>query len=474
MMNELHFEKRLQHEGGPESLKSIEDAVALVQSGDRIYIPGNGSTAAPLDAALAHHLKTGANGTIKDVKIIQLLGGKSSIVLAQPDMVDHAQLITSFAGAALRKLVNAGFVGYMPMHLRHWANSFYKEDRAPDIAFVQCAPAQDGAYNLGISTGLDFAAVDATKKAGKKVVVLVNKNMPRVYGKDAQLPAGMVDYVVEGTDFPLNEHPMGKEEANPVLTQIAEHVARYIPSDATCQFGIGAIPDAVVGHLAKDPTKRGLSIWSEMISDGTAAAIQAGVFALGNIKVGFVVGTKALYDFVSENTGIEFIRQSVVNDPIEIAKQHRMRAVNTAMAVGLHGEIYAHEMDGKIVSGPGGQVDFATGAHLGEDGRFIVALKSKRDDGSSRIIVAPERMTLPTTSMFASEIIVTEHGAADLSLCETMDERAEALIRIAAPEHRKKLAEDASVAGILVDYSRCDIPDFVKNGTTAEASPEAA
>ncbi|MEA2840358.1 MAG: hypothetical protein QOF41_1688, partial [Methylobacteriaceae bacterium] len=90
-----------------------------------------------------------------------------------------------------------------------------------------------------------------------------------------------------------------------------------------------------------------------------------------------------------------------------------------------------------LVSGSGGFQDFMIGARLSPNGRSIVALPST-GGGVSRIVARLCEPGIVTGLRSDADIFVTEHGAAQVRDL-TQDARAEALIAIAAPEHRGTL-----------------------------------
>jgi 4-hydroxybutyrate CoA-transferase len=86
-----------------------------------------------------------------------------------------------------------------------------------------------------------------------------------------------------------------------------------------------------------------------------------------------VLGTKRLFDFVSENPIFEFHPTAYTNDPLLIARNHRMVAINSALQVDLTGQVCSDSIGAQFYSGIGGQVDFLRGASL-----------AKRESRSSR------------------------------------------------------------------------------------------
>jgi acyl-CoA hydrolase len=119
-----------------------------------------------------------------------------------------------------------------------------------------------------------------------------------------------------------------------------------------------------------------------------------------------------------------------------------MIAINAAIGVDLHGNIWADSMKARwIYSGVGGQCDFIRGANLSPGGVPIIALKSLTSKGLSKIVdKCPEGIT--TTAIAADPVvIVTENGAFDprgLSISE----RAVGIAHLAAPEVKDHLLKN--------------------------------
>jgi acyl-CoA hydrolase len=103
------------------------------------------------------------------------------------------------------------------------------------------------------------------------------------------------------------------------------------------------------------------------------------------------------------------------------------------------GQSYAELGPKGLMSGPGGASDYARGARMSPGGIRIVALAASAARGTISRIVAPNAGAGPVSlSRWDTDIVVTEHGAADLRGL-THQARAEALIAIAPPDHRDML-----------------------------------
>lgn len=93
--------------------------------------------------------------------------------------------------------------------------------------------------------------------------------------------------------------------------------------------------------------------------------------------------------------------------------------------------------DQGLMSGPGGASDFSRGARAGVGVRIIAIPATARS--FSRIVPPSQGRGPVSLSRFDVDVIVTEHGAADLRGLG-YDDRANALISIAEPANRYKLA----------------------------------
>ena len=94
---------------------------------------------------------------------------------------------------------------------------------------------------------------------------------------------------------------------------------------------------------------------------------------------------------------------------------------------------------GRQVSSAGGITDFMRGARLSPGGFSVVALPATAKDGTlSRIVADLGSSAVVSVARADMDFVVTEHGVADLRN-KTIDERAENLIAIAAPQFRDEL-----------------------------------
>jgi acyl-CoA hydrolase len=159
----------------------------------------------------------------------------------------------------------------------------------------------------------------------------------------------------------------------------------------------------------------------------------------------FVLGTRALYDYIDDNPVFEFLPNSYTNDPYVIGQNERMVAVNAALEVDLSGQVCSDSIGPVPYSGIGGQVDFIRGAARSKGGVPVIALPATAKGGKlSRIAPALKSGAGVVTSRGDVHWVVTEFGAAYLH-GRNLRQRAEALIGIAHPDFREDLARAAAV-----------------------------
>jgi acyl-CoA hydrolase len=234
-----------------------------------------------------------------------------------------------------------------------------------------------------------------------------------------------------------------KVEITEVHRAIARHVAGLIEDGSTLQTGIGGIPDAVLPFLTD---RKDLGIHTELVSDGVIPLIEAGIIngrrktlLPRKVVLGFMLGSQKLFDYVNENPSFEFRPNAFTNDPMQIARNDHMVAINSALQVDLTGQVCADSIGTYFYSGIGGQVDFLRGASRAKWGKPIIALPATaKNDTVSRICPMLDPGAGVVTSRGLIRYVVTEYGVAYLH-GKTIRERAEALIQIAHPKFRDQL-----------------------------------
>lgn len=413
-------------------LKTAHDALRCVESGMRVYIhPGCSEPEALVEALMERA------PYVRDVEIVHLMTMGTAPYIA-PEMAGHFRHNAMFIGANVRDAVNDGRADYTPVFISEIEGLFERGDMPLDVALVQLSPPDaHGFCSLGM--GVDTTLTAA--KCAKHVVAQINDKMPRTYG-DSFIHIKDLHAIVEDSR-PLCELP--KVEITDLHRAIARNVATLIEDGATLQTGIGGIPDAVLPFLTD---RKDLGVHSELISDNIIPLIEAGVingrrksFRPRKVVVGFALGTRKLFDYVHENPIFEFRASSYTNDPMNIARNDNMVAINSALQVDLTGQVCSDSIGSYFYSGIGGQVDFLRGSSRARGGKPIIALPSTaKNDTMSRIVPMLSPGAGVATSRGLIRYVVTEHGIAYLH-GRSIRQRAEALIQIAHPKFRDELYE---------------------------------
>ena len=430
-----------------EMVTTVENAVAHVQPGQRVFIGTGCAQPLELVQALVERSKD-----LVDTEIVHLLT-QGDAPYAERELAAHFSVNSFFISQNVREIIQEGLGGYTPIFLSDIPRLFSTGQLPLDVALIQCTPPDDkGMCSLGISVDI----VKSAAENARVVIALVNAQMPRTFG-NSLLHVYDFDFLVP-VDRPLIEAP--PPEPTPVTRDIGEYVAGLIEDGATIELGIGRIPQSVLEFLE---SRKELGIHTEMLTDKIIDLIDAGVITgdrktldRGKIVASFALGTKRLYDYLNNNPAFSFNPTEYVNDPFIIAQQHKMVAINVALEVDLTGQVCADSLGKRFYSGIGGQVDFNRGAARSMGGKAIIALPSTARDGSiSRIVTHLSQGAGVVTTRGDVHYVVTEYGVAYLH-GKSVQERALALISIAHPKYREKLLKEA----IDAKYVRPELADF--------------
>jgi acyl-CoA hydrolase/RimJ/RimL family protein N-acetyltransferase len=415
-------------------IETAEVAVKRLRPGQRVFI-GTGC-AEPM--TLVHALtKRGAELT--DTELVHLLTfGEAPY--ANKEMRQYFRVNSLFIAKNVREVIQEGLGDYTPIHLSDIPRLFKSGQLPLDAALIQVTPPDaNGMCSLGVSVDI----VKSATENASLVIAEVNPNMPRTLG-NSSLHVYDIDVLVPvNTPLPELAYAEESEEAR----QIAEHIAALVEDGSTVEFGIGRIPQALMGLLTH---KRDLGIHTEMVTDGIVDLVKSGAVTgarkkvdHGKIVTSFCLGTRKLYDFIDNNPLFAFHPTEYVNDPFVISQQPKMVAINTALEIDLTGQVCADSLGEKFYSGVGGQVDFNRGSGRAGGGRAIIALPSTARDGTvSRIVTHLTEGAGVVTTRAGVHYVVTEYGVAYLH-GKSIKERALALVTIAHPKFRAQLLHEA-------------------------------
>lgn len=409
---------------------SAAQAVAHIQSGNRVFLHGSAATPIHLIKALQER-----HAELRNVEIVSITTlGEADF--ANPLYRSSFFFNSLFVSANTREVVNSDEGDYVPIFLSEIPRLFRKSILPIDVALIQVSPPdQHGYCSLGTSVDIARAAVDTARW----VIAQVNPKMPRTHG-DGFIHIDRINQLVwQETELPEVNYSTGVSESTKLIGQ---HVASLIEDGATLQMGIGTIPDQVLQNLTGH---KDLGIHTEMFSDGIIPLIEKGVINnkckklnIGRSVTGFMAGSRKLYDFVNDNPSIRVMDIGYVNDTSVIRQNPKVTAINSAIEIDLTGQVCADSIGTYQYSGIGGQMDFIRGASLSEDGKPIIAIPSTTSKGLSRIVPFLKPGAGVVTTRGHVHWVVTEYGMVNL-FGKSLQQRAKALIALAHPDHREML-----------------------------------
>ena len=407
-------------------------------------------------AGLLREIRDAADGTPR----IYIPGGPAEptfladTIRAEPDLADGA----TFAGIWLPGVNWTDWAGLHP-NARAECTFLYAEHRASfeagrfslrplhysatydwltatplDAAFIPVsAPDSDGRVSL--SLGTDMSPAIMPREEVRRIAV-VRPDMPAPVNAP-RLPLAMFDGILtdETPLIMLADPPMSKE-----AIAIAGHVATLLDDGYTVQSGIGSVQQIAMTATAHH---RNIRVHSGMVSDALLAPLKSGAInpEPGSVLTGTAIGTHELYEAADNDPRFDFQPVTVTHSVPVIAAIRRFAAINGGVEVDLFGQVNSEWVNGRQVASTGGLGNFVQGANLSGNGRSIVALPATARGGKvSRIVT---QLASPTVTLARAEAayVVTEYGIADLTMTD-IDQRAERLIAIAAPEFRDQLAND--------------------------------
>jgi acyl-CoA hydrolase len=413
---------------------SVEDAVSVIKSGDRVFSHGSACTPNLLIEELARQ-----SSRLRDVEFVSITQ-QGEVEIAKPQYKNSFYINSLFVSTPVRDAVNSERGDFVPVFLSEIPILFKNGHLPINVAMVTVSPPDAHGYcTLGTSVDVARSAVDSAQL----VIAQVNSKMPRTHG-NGMIHYSRIDKMVWHEEELLTVDYGAKVGREELL--IGKHVAGLIEDRSTLQMGIGTIPDAVLKCLGNH---KDLGIHTEMISDGIVDLMEKDVVNnkykgvhLNRTITSFAFGTKKLYDYIDDNPAFAFMDVEQVNYPINIMMNKKMVAINSAIEIDLTGQVCADSIGSYQYSGIGGQMDFMRGAALSEGGKPIIAISSRTKKGMPRIVPFLKQGAGVVTTRGHIHYVVTEFGTAYL-YGKNLTQRAKALIEIAHPDDREMLERAA-------------------------------
>lgn len=428
----------------PHKLAATEEAFSHIHTGDRIFVGTGCGEPQYLVKALTEHVKNHPDAFFNTEILHAWTVGKTPYT--QEKFKPNFRANALFIGNSDRDAVNKLFADYTPVYLYQVPRLFRRKLIPVDVALIQVSPPDEHGYmSLGISVDLTREAV----ASASLIIAQVNPQMPRIHG-ETFVHIDQVNFIIP-YDQPLLEYTTTVSDE--IAHRIGQYVARIIEDGDTIQVGYGSVPNAILANLHR---KEQLGVHTELLTDGIVELIKAGVvdnsrksLNAGKTVASFCMGSRETYDYLHDNPAIEFRPIDYTNDPLVIARQEGMAAINSILGIDLTGQATAESVGKAFYNGIGGIVDFNRGATLAPWGKAILTLPSTTESGDfSRIVPFLKEGAGVTLNKGDVHYVVTEYGIAYLH-GKSIRERAMELIAIAHPNFRPWLIAEAKKAHLI-------------------------
>jgi succinate CoA transferase len=474
----------------PFPIFTAEEAAAFIPHGALVAFSGftAAGAAKAVPRALAERARRRhAAGEPFEVRVLTGASTGASLddALAEADAVSWRAPYQS--SAPLRKRINDGRVAFVDMHLSHVPQAVQSGFFGPvEFAVVEAADVtDDGRVYLTTSVG----ASPTFLQVAQKVILEVNRSQSRRISEMAD--------IVEHKAPPFRsalalDHPLqriGKtyvrvdpekivgvvetdepdelgdfDPADPVSRAIAGHVVRFLldemavgripPGFLPLQVGVGNVANAVLQELGQNPDVPNFLMYTEVFQPAAFELMRRGRL-LGASTCALTLTPRQMRDLTGQ---LDFFGPRIVLRPQEISnnpallRQLGVIALNTALEVDLYGHVNSTHVCGQtMMNGIGGSGDFARNAYLS----IFVCPSAAKGGKISTVVPMCAHVDHNEHSV---QVIVTEHGLADLRGLAPAERARRLIDRCAHPAYRDYLHRYLRESGpghIRHDLGRC-------------------
>ncbi|NPV90993.1 MAG: hypothetical protein HPY50_09500 [Firmicutes bacterium] len=434
-------------------LCSAAEAAKAVRSGDLIVLPiCLGQPSNLIMDAIADR-----KDEVSDVEFLANLIVRPYKIF-KPEYSGSFNVTTAFVSTRpLRARFPAenGYGPYAPISVFSSSKMFSVYRRPTVTSLMVTPPDDDGFVNLGPDLMFTRTLVEGRMTSqgpmggARTVIAEVNDQYVPVRGNTRVHISKFTHIVENSTPLPAAPPPPVSDSHR----RIAQNVVSLLRDRDSIQIGIGAIP-MIISDLIVDADLKDIGIFTEMLPTGAPKWVEKGIctnrfksFRPGEITCNFMGPVGELYDFVRDNPLVGFQTNEITNNPAVIGSEERMVGINGGIEVDLTSQVASMSIGNHMLSGFGGQSDFAMGCKISKLGRFIIAMQATARDSqgelTSRIVPYLTPGSLVGTLACHVDYVATEFGIAGPLDGMPFEKRAEALIEIAHPRFQDELVRAA-------------------------------
>jgi acetyl-CoA hydrolase len=455
----------------PFPVMEPEEAAALIANGDTIgfggFTPAGSAKAIP--RALARRAEAEhAAGRPFQVRVLTGASTGASIdgELAKADAISFR---APYQGnPVLRKKINSGDVHFVDMHLSMLPQQVrYGFFGDIDVAIVEAVSVTPGgAVTLSSAVG----AANTYLRAAKKVFIEINAHHPQglvgmhdifepndppqrselhIYRASDRIgsPVCLVDPKKIAGIVMTNQadETGGFDPSDPITDRIGQNVTEFLVNEMRAgrvpstflplQSGVGNIANAVLGALGRDPAVPPFEMYTEVLQDSCIPLIEAGRLKFAStcsLTLSSDASKRVYENLELFHDRIVMRPQEISNNP-EVVRRLGIISMNTAIEADLGGAVNSsHIMGRQMMNGIGGSGDFTRSAYIS-----IFSCPSTQKGGKiSTIVPVVSHMDHSEHSV---QVLVTEHGVADLRGKDPRQRARLIIDNCAAPEYRDEL-----------------------------------
>jgi propionyl-CoA:succinyl-CoA transferase len=466
----------------PFPVLTADEAAALIANGDTIgfggFTPAGSAKAIPRALARRAEAEHSAGRPFKVRVLTGASTGKS--VDGELAAADAISFRAPYQGnPVLRKKINAGEVHFIDMHLsmlpQQVRYGFFGEINHAIVEAVDVTAG--GAVVLSSAVG----AANTYLRMAKKILIEVNSHHPQgllgmhdifephdppartelhIYCASDRLgsPICLVDpKKIAGVVMTGEPDETGGFDASDDVTErIGQNVTEFLINEMRTgripdtflplQSGVGNIANAVLGALGRNSAIPAFEMYTEVLQDSAIPLIEAGRLKFASTSA--MTLSPEMSKHVYANLDIFRNRilmrpQEISNNP-EVVRRLGIISMNTAIEADLGGSVNSsHIMGRQMMNGIGGSGDFTRNAYIS-----MFSCPSTQKGGKiSTIVPVVSHMDHSEHSV---QVLVTEHGVADLRGKDPMERARIIIANCAAPEYRDQLA--AYVAFVRIGH----------------------